>query len=31
LKGWSDLEGLGVHVGVSAYVKEGGKYRLPWP
>jgi len=31
LKGWTELEGLDRHVGVSAYRKEGGKYLLPWP
>ncbi len=31
LGGWSELEGLDKHVGLSAYVKEGGKYLLPWP
>lgn len=31
LKAWCGQEGLDAHVGVTAYVKEGGKYRLPWP
>lgn len=31
LKAWCEQEGLEAHVGLSAYVREGGKYRLPWP